>query len=122
MDKCIYAGAPFLYLMKNMDLPYDKMKAGFITHMHSDHALQAYSYLMTCPGSLYLPEESDIKSMESLVHFMHEEWAYTHCGRCQLKSVHNGLVIYRAYFWGYMPQPIKESDTSKVSLSLLNPI
>ena len=87
----IDAGAPFLYLMKNMDIPYDKMKAGFITHMHSDHALQAYSYFMTCPGCLYLPEESDIKSMESLVHFMHEEWAYKHCVRCKLKSVHDGV-------------------------------
>lgn len=86
----IDAGAPFMYLLKNMDKDIDKFKACFITHMHGDHALQAYTYAAGCPGVLYLPEEEDIKSMEDLIYFMHCEWHYMHHGKCKISCVTDG--------------------------------
>lgn len=92
----IDAGAPFLYLLKNMDKDIGKFKACFITHMHGDHALHAYNYAVGCPGILYLPEEEDIKQMEDLIYFMHCEWHYMHRGACKINCVtdHNLGAFY----------------------------
>ncbi|MBE7011342.1 MAG: hypothetical protein E7415_01560 [Ruminococcaceae bacterium] len=88
----IDAGAPFVYLLKNMDIiPRERLEAAFITHMHGDHALQAYSCVFNVKNALYLPEESDIQGMIDLIWFMHCEWAYEHNPHCEIKSVSEGL-------------------------------
>lgn len=88
----IDAGAPFVYILKNMDIiPSERLEAAFITHMHSDHALQAYSCVFNCKNALYLPEESDIQGMLDLIYYMHCEWAYEHQKHCEIKSVTEGM-------------------------------
>lgn len=88
----IDAGAPFVYILKNMDIiPSERLEAAFITHMHSDHALQAYSCVFNCKNALYLPEESDIQGMLDLIYYMHCEWAYEHQKHCEIKSVAEGM-------------------------------
>ncbi|MBR5152762.1 MAG: ribonuclease Z [Clostridia bacterium] len=86
----IDAGAPFRYIMMNKDMPVEKFKAGFITHMHGDHAIHAYDFAVGCGHVLYLPEPEDIKSMEDLIYFMHCEWAYERFGKCAIKCVADG--------------------------------
>ncbi len=90
----IDAGAPFLYLMKNMDMDPGKFKAGFITHMHADHALHAYTFVRAGGSVLYLPEESDIQGMEDLIYYMHAEWAHHRFGKCAIKCIADG-TFYR---------------------------
>lgn len=88
----IDAGAPFVYLMKNMDIiPREKLETAFITHMHDDHAMHVYSCIFNCKNALYVPDESDVEGMEKLVWFFHCEWAYEHIKHCDIKVVKEGL-------------------------------
>lgn len=87
-------GAPIGTLMKDRGISFESVRAAFITHMHSDHALNINEYIEWCnwldeERSLYLPEKNDIKAVE--------DWIYaTHCeelcarGKCVLKNVCEG--------------------------------
>ncbi|MBQ2614115.1 MAG: MBL fold metallo-hydrolase [Clostridia bacterium] len=87
----IDAGAPFVYLLKNMDIiPREKLETAFITHMHDDHAMHVFSCVFHCKNALYVPEESDIEGMKNLIWFYHCEWAYEHGKPCEIKSVSDG--------------------------------
>lgn len=90
----IDAGAPFVYLLKNMDIiPKERLEAAFITHMHDDHAMNIYHCVFNVKNELYVPEESDVEKMEKLVWFFHCEWAYENIKHCEIKSVNDGLFF-----------------------------
>lgn len=90
----IDAGAPFVYLLKNMDIiPKERLEAAFITHMHDDHAMNIYHCVFNVKHTLYLPEESDVEGMEKLVWFFHCEWAYERLPHSEFKSVKEGLFF-----------------------------
>lgn len=68
----IDAGAPIIYLLKQRGIPYDSIKALFITHMHGDHTAE----LPTIANSLwyhkeidhwdiYLPDEKAIPALDA---------------------------------------------------------
>lgn len=86
-------GAPIGTLLKNIDYPFKKIKAAFITHMHSDHVLNAPEYMELCNWCggeryLYLPE--GIKEIEDWDYAMHGEELYAR-GCCKLKPVQQGV-------------------------------
>ena len=90
----IDAGAPFVYLLKNMDIiPKERIEAAFITHMHDDHAMNIYHFFFNVKNTFYLPEESDVDGMEKLVCFFHCEWAYERLKHSEFKSVKDGLFF-----------------------------
>ena len=87
-------GAPIGTLMKNHGISFTKVRAAFITHMHSDHAIDINEYAGWCSifeeqRSLYLPEKEDIKFVEDWIYAMHSEESYAR-GKCILKNVEAG--------------------------------
>ena len=88
-------GAPIGTLLKNYAIPFEEVKAAFITHMHADHALSLIEYMECCNREkeervLYLPEEEDIVSAENWMYTLHGEELYAR-GKCLLKYVKDGL-------------------------------
>lgn len=88
-------GAPVGTLLKNRGINFQKVKAAFITHMHSDHAIDVVEYAGMCNWQedekrlLYFPEESDIDAFSAWVYAMHGEEAFSK-GMCELRSVKPG--------------------------------
>lgn len=87
-------GAPTGTLMKNRGISFAAVRAAFITHMHSDHALNINEYVELCnwlddERSLYLPEKDDITAVESWIYATHGEELYSR-GKCILKNVNEG--------------------------------
>lgn len=90
----IDAGAPFVYILKNMGIvPKEKIETAFITHMHDDHAMNVYPCVFNVKNALYLPEETDVEFMEKLVWFFHCEWAYEHFPHSEFRSVKEGMFF-----------------------------
>ncbi len=87
-------GAPIGTLMKNYGISFEKVRAAFITHMHSDHAININEYVGWCnwgddKKSLFLPEKEDITAVENWIYALHGEELCAK-GKCVIKSVNEG--------------------------------
>ncbi len=88
-------GAPIGTLLKNYSIPFSEVNAGFITHMHGDHAMSVIEYIELCSREqnvrpLYLPEAEDIQAVENWMYTLHGEELYER-GKCKLEYVNDGL-------------------------------
>ena len=86
-------GAPVGTLMRNKDMDFAKVRAAFVTHMHSDHAIDIPEYMELCCWSegeryLYLPEGK--KEVEDWNYALHGEELYEG-GGCRIETVKCGV-------------------------------
>ena len=86
-------GAPIGTIMKNHDMDFMKVKAAFVTHMHSDHAIDIPEYMELCcwcdgERYLYLPEGKE--NAEKWNYALHGEELYE-SGGCRIETVKEGM-------------------------------
>lgn len=86
-------GAPVGTLMKNKDMDFVKIRAAFVTHMHSDHAIDIPEYMELCCWSegeryLYLPEGKE--EAEHWNYALHGGELYE-SGGCRIETVKHGV-------------------------------
>ena len=79
----------FPTIMKNHDMDFMKVKAAFVTHMHSDHAIDIPEYMELCcwcdgERYLYLPEGKE--DTEKWNYALHGEELYE-SGGCRIETV-----------------------------------
>lgn len=71
----IDAGAPIIYLLMQKGIPYERVKALFITHMHGDHTAELPTICNSLwyhkeleRWDLYLPDENAIAGLDAWTH------------------------------------------------------
>lgn len=98
-------GAPVGNRIKDLGIPFEKVRAAFITHMHADHtmnlcefeALANFEIGMNSNSEckygtkeLYLPEKEDVESFKAWLYAVHEEELFAK-GKCVPKHVEPGI-------------------------------
>ena len=90
------AGAPVLDLMTRLEVPFEKVKGVFITHMHGDHTAGLPAFLTACSWhytdcsfDVFLTEERGIAAFREVVFAMDKVF---HEDRIRLKKAEPGVL------------------------------
>lgn len=92
----IDAGAPVLDLMTRAEMPFEKVKAVFTTHMHGDHTAGLPAFLTACSWhytdcsfDVFLTEERGVAAFREVVFAMDKVF---HEDRIRLKKAEPGVL------------------------------